>query len=38
VRSGKDKDFPLLRQRMSQLMTMAGYDEEAREWAEAPAK
>jgi hypothetical protein len=38
VRSGRDKDFPLLQQRMSQLMTMAGYDEEAREWAEAPAK
>jgi tetratricopeptide (TPR) repeat protein len=38
IRSGKDKDFPLLRQRMSQLMTMAGDDERAREWAEAPAK
>jgi tetratricopeptide (TPR) repeat protein len=38
IRSGKDKDFPLLHQRMSQLMTMAGYDEEAREWAEAQAK
>jgi tetratricopeptide (TPR) repeat protein len=38
IRSGKDKEFPLLRQRMSQLMTMAGYDEQAREWAEAQAK
>jgi tetratricopeptide (TPR) repeat protein len=38
VRSGKDKEFPLLHQRMSQLMTMAGYNEEAKEWAEAPAK
>jgi tetratricopeptide (TPR) repeat protein len=38
IRSGKDKEFPLLQQRMSQLMTMAGYTEEAREWAEAPAK
>jgi tetratricopeptide (TPR) repeat protein len=38
VRSGKDKEFPLLHQRMSQLMTMAGYAEEAKEWDEAPAK
>jgi tetratricopeptide (TPR) repeat protein len=38
VRSGKDKEFPLLRQRMSQLMTMAGHTEEAAEWAEARAK
>ncbi|MCX7345484.1 MAG: tetratricopeptide repeat protein [Alphaproteobacteria bacterium] len=38
VRSGKDKEFPLLQQRMSQLMTMAGYNEEAKEWAEAQAK
>jgi tetratricopeptide (TPR) repeat protein len=38
IRSGKDKEFPLLQQRMSQLMTMAGYDKEAREWAEAQAK
>jgi tetratricopeptide (TPR) repeat protein len=37
-RSGKDKDFPLLRQRMSQLMSMAGHDEEAKEWSEAKAK
>jgi len=38
IRSGKDKEFPLLQQRMSQLMTMAGYNEEAKEWAEAQAK
>jgi tetratricopeptide (TPR) repeat protein len=38
IRSGKDKEFPMLYQRMSQLMTMAGYNEEAKEWAEAPAK
>jgi len=38
VRSGKDAEFPLLQQRMSQLMTMAGYNEEAKEWAEAQAK
>jgi tetratricopeptide (TPR) repeat protein len=38
VRRGKDKEFPLLYQRMSQLMTMAGYTEEAAEWAEARAK
>ena len=38
MRSGKDKEFPLLRQRMSQLMAMAGYDKEAAEWAEAPAQ
>ncbi|MDH5227158.1 MAG: tetratricopeptide repeat protein [Gammaproteobacteria bacterium] len=37
-RSGKDKDFPLLRQRMSQLMSMAGHDAEAKEWSEAKAK
>jgi tetratricopeptide (TPR) repeat protein len=38
TRSGKDKEFPLLYQRMSQLMTMAGYNEEAKEWAEAQAQ
>jgi len=38
IRSGKDKEFPLLYQRMSQLMAMAGYSEEAAEWAEAKAK
>jgi hypothetical protein len=38
MRSGKDKEFPMLRQRMSQLMAMAGHDEEAAAWAEAPAQ
>jgi tetratricopeptide (TPR) repeat protein len=38
VRTGKDKEFPLLQQRMSQLMTMAGYEEEAKEWAGATAQ
>ena len=38
IRSGKDEEFPLLHQRMSQLMTMAGRNEEATEWAEAKAK
>ena len=35
VRSGKDKDFPLLNQRMSQILTLGGYLEEAEEWADA---
>jgi tetratricopeptide (TPR) repeat protein len=35
IRSGKDKEYSMLYQRMSQLMAMAGYDEEAKEWAEA---
>ena len=35
VRSGKDKEFPLLYQRMSQIMALGGFDAEAREWAEA---
>jgi len=38
IRSGKDKEFPLLNQRMSQLLTMGGYNEEAKEWAEAQAQ
>jgi tetratricopeptide (TPR) repeat protein len=38
VRSGKDKEFPLLYQRMSQLMALAGDDEKAKEWAEATAQ
>ena len=38
IRSGKDKEFPLLHQRMSQLMAMAGHDEEAAAWAKAPAQ
>ena len=34
VRSGKDEEFPLLNQRMAQILTLGGYHEEAREWAE----
>jgi hypothetical protein len=32
VRQGKDKEYPLLYQRMSQLMAMAGHNAEANEW------
>jgi len=35
VRKGKDKEYPLLYKRMSQLMAMGGYTAEAQEWAEA---
>ena len=35
IRKGKDKEYPLLYQRMSQLMTMAGSNAEAKEWADA---
>ena len=35
IRRGKDDEFPLLYQRMSQVMTMGGYTAEAKEWAEA---
>ena len=35
LRQGKDKEYPLLYQRMSQLMAMGGYTAEAQEWAEA---
>jgi len=38
IRSGKDKEYPLLYQRMSQLVAMGGYNEEAKEWAEAQAQ
>ena len=38
IRKEKDKDYPLLYQRMSQLMTMGGYEAEAKEWAEAQAQ
>jgi tetratricopeptide (TPR) repeat protein len=38
LRSGKAEEFPLLYQRMSQLMTMAGHKEEATEWAGMQAK
>ena len=33
IRKGKDKEFPLLYQRMAQLMTIGGYAAEAQEWA-----
>ncbi len=35
IRQGKDKDYPLLYKRMSQVMAMGGYTAEAQEWAEA---
>ena len=35
VRSGKDKEYSLFYKRMSQIMTMGGYMEEAKEWEEA---
>ena len=34
VRSGKDKEFPMLNQMMAQILTLGGYHREAREWAE----
>ena len=38
IRKGKDKEYPLLHKRMSQLMAMGGYQAEAKEWAEAQAQ
>jgi tetratricopeptide (TPR) repeat protein len=35
IRKGKDREYPLLYQRLSQLMTMGGYDMQAKEWAAA---
>jgi len=35
IQQGKDKDYPLLNKRLSQLMTLGGYAAEAQEWAEA---
>ncbi|MDJ0710703.1 MAG: tetratricopeptide repeat protein [Woeseiaceae bacterium] len=35
IRQEKDDEYPLLYQRMSQLMTMGGYSAEAQEWAKA---
>ena len=35
LRKGKDKEYPLLNKRMSQLMAMGGYTAEAQDWAEA---
>jgi len=38
IRRGKDKEYPLLYQRMSQILTMGGYIAEAKEWSEAQAQ
>ena len=35
VRTGKDKDYPMLNQTVSQILTLGGYSKEAREWANA---
>ena len=35
VRSGKDTEYPLLNQKVSQILALGGYNDEAREWAEA---
>ncbi|RZV34662.1 MAG: tetratricopeptide repeat protein [Chromatiales bacterium] len=35
IRKEKDKEYPLLYKRLSQLMAMGGYTAEAQEWAEA---
>ena len=35
VRTGKDKDYPMLNQTISQILTLGGYSKEAREWANA---
>ena len=37
VRAGKDEEYPMLYQRMSQIMTLGGYEEESEEWAAGPA-
>lgn len=38
ISKGMDKEYPLLYQRMAQLMTIGGYTAEAQEWAEAHAQ
>ncbi|MDX1507507.1 MAG: tetratricopeptide repeat protein, partial [Woeseiaceae bacterium] len=38
IRNGKDEDYPMLYRRMSQIMTIAGYEEEANEWADTQAQ
>jgi tetratricopeptide (TPR) repeat protein len=38
IRSGKDKEYPLLYQRMSQIMALGGYDAESKEWADGQAQ
>ena len=35
IRSGRDTEYPLLYKRVSQILAMAGYQAEAKEWAEA---
>ncbi len=35
VRRGKDKEYPLLYERMAQVMSMGGYTAEAQEWTDA---
>lgn len=38
IRRGKDQEYPLLYERMSQVMGMGGYAAEAREWAAMKSK
>lgn len=38
VRSGKAEEYPPLNRTMSQILALGGYNEEAREWAEATAQ
>jgi tetratricopeptide (TPR) repeat protein len=38
IRKGKDKDYPLFYKRMSQIMALGGYDQEARQWAKDQAE
>jgi len=35
LRSGKEEEYPLLNQKVSQILALGGYNDEAREWAEA---
>jgi tetratricopeptide (TPR) repeat protein len=38
VRSGRAAEYPMFYTRMSQIMTLGGYTEEAKEWEEAQPK
>jgi tetratricopeptide (TPR) repeat protein len=38
IREGKDEDYPMLYERMSQIMSLGGHPKEAKEWAEAEAQ
>ena len=38
IRREKDKEYPLLYKRMSQLMALGGYEAEAKDWAETQAQ